>query len=259
MVAPLIPIIAGAVARTTAVRLLAGNKGNDLLRDRVKSSVKGKIQGLNINVSANIKEVTRQLSRTQKRQIPFATSRALNDTAFSIARKDLPRFADRIFTGGAVPFTKRGFKFIKSNKRKGTTNYLTAFVFIDKLQGSYMKFQVDGGVRKPKRKAILIPTNKLRVNKYGNITRATRSNIINNKSKYFKGVPKGRFGEVYEGIWERSGDNQKIRMVAKYKDDARYNKKFPFPTIVEKLVNNRTKGFRARFEQRLREALASAR
>ena len=254
MVAPLIPIVAGAVARTTAVRLLVGDKGKDLLRDRVKSSVKGKIQGLNLNVSANIKEVTRQLSRTQKRQIPFATSRALNDTAFNIARKDLPKFADRIFTGGAVPFTKRGFKFIKSNKKT-----LTAFVFIDKLQGAYMKFQVDGGVRLPKRKAIMIPTNKLRVNKYGNITRGTRTNIINNKSKYFKGVPKGRFGEVYEGIWERSGDNKQIRMVAKYKENARYNKKFPFPTIVEKLVNNRTKGFKARFEQRLKEALASAR
>lgn len=253
------PIVAGAVARVGAVRLFTGSKGKDLLKERFKSSIKGQIKGLNIDLSANINEVSKQLSMRQKRQIPFATSRALNDTAFNIARKDLPKFANRIFTGGAVPFTKRGFKFIKSNKKRGSPNFLTAFVFIDKLQGAYMKFQIDGGIRKPKRKAILIPTNKLRVNKYGNITRATRSNIINNKSKYFKGIPKGRFGEVYEGIWERSGDNQKIRMVAKYKDDARYNKKFPFPTIVEKLVNNRTKGFRARFEQRLKEALATAR
>ena len=253
------PIVAGALSRIAGVRLFTGSKGKDLLNERFKSSIKGQVKGLNIDLSANIKEVSKQLSIREKRQIPFATSRALNDTAFNIARKDLPKFANRIFTGGAVPFTKRGFKFIKSNKKRGSQNFLTAFVFIDKLQGAYMKFQIDGGIRKPKRKAILIPTNKLRVNKYGNITRATRSRIINDKFKYFKGVPRGRFGELYEGIWERSGDNQKIRMVAKYKDDARYNKKFPFPTIVEKLVNNRTKGFRARFEQRLKEALASAR
>ena len=253
MVAPVVPVV-GAISRGAVTRLLFGNKGNDLLRDKVNSSIKGKIQGINLNVSANIKEVTRQLSRTQKRQIPFATSRALNDLVFDISRNKMPKFADKIFKGGATPFTKRGFKFTKSTKKT-----LSASVLIDKVQGSYMQFQISGGTRFPKRRAILVPTNKIRLNKYGNLTRATYSRIINDKSKYFKGIPRGRFGEANEGIWERSGDNKKIRMVAKYKDDARYNKKFPFPTIVEKLVNNRTKGFRARFEQRLREALASAR
>ena len=108
MVAPLIPFVTGAVARLGAIPIRARVNsllGNRLLRERFKSSIKGQVQGLNIDLSANIKEVSKQLSMRQKRQIPFATSRALNDTAFSIARKDLPRFSDSIFTGGAVPFT----------------------------------------------------------------------------------------------------------------------------------------------------------
>lgn len=256
MAAPLVGLFGRLGGRVGFAKSFDGDK---VLRDRFKSSIKGDIKGINLNVSANIKEVAKQLSRRQQRQIPFATSLALNDLAFNISRKEMPKFADRIFQGGAVSFTKRGFKFIKSNKRKGSANYLTAFVFIDKLQGAYMKFQVDGGTRLPKRKAILVPTNKLRLNKFGNITRSTRARIINDKTKYFKGIPKGRFGEANEGIWERTGDNKGIRMVAKYTDRANYRKKFPFPEIVDRLVNNRRKGFRSRFESRLKQALATAR
>ena len=233
--------------------------GDKVLRDRFKSSIKGKVQGLNIDLSANIKEVSKQLSMRQKRQIPFAASRALNDLVFDISRKKMPRFADRIFEGGVTPFTKRGFKFTKSNKRKGTQAYLTASVLIDKVQGSYMKFQVSGGTRFPKRKAILVPTNKIRLNKYGNLTRATYARIINDKNKYFKGIPKGRFGEANEGIWERYGGNKNIRMVAKYTDKGEYRPLFPFGKITDKIVFGRKDGFADRFNRRLKEALATAR
>ena len=253
MVAPVVPVV-GAISRGAVTRLLFGNKGNDLLRDKVNSSIKGKIQGINLNVSANIKEVTRQLSRTQKRQIPFATSRALNDLVFDISRNKMPKFADKIFKGGATPFTKRGFKFTKSTKKT-----LSASVLIDKVQGSYMQFQVSGGTRFPKRKAILVPTNKIRLNKYGNLTRATYSRIINDKSKYFKGIPRGRFGEANEGIWERYGGNKNIRMVAKYTDKGEYRPLFPFGKITDRIVFARKDGFADRFNRRLKQALATAR
>ena len=65
---------------------------------------------MQINVKSNIKEITKFTTTVQKKQIPFATSRALNDTAFNIARKDLPKFANRIFTGGAVQLNHAGSK-----------------------------------------------------------------------------------------------------------------------------------------------------
>ena len=42
---------------------------------------------IQINVSSNIRDVARGLSSIQRKQIPFAASRALNDVAFEAGPK----------------------------------------------------------------------------------------------------------------------------------------------------------------------------
>ena len=208
---------------------------------------------MNINISDNINETIRDLDR-YKRNIPFAASKAINDLAFKISRQVMPKEADDIFEGKATPFTKRGFKYTKSDKRN-----LTAWVFIDKAQNDYMKFMVQGGTRFPKKRAILVSTKQSKLNSYGNIPRGTLNQMINDRTKFFAGIPKGRQGANYEGIWERYGrgkDGQRIRMVAKYTDKAGYQPLFPFGTIANTVVFSRSDGFAILFRANLARALA---
>ena len=209
---------------------------------------------MNINISTNISSVTKALNAFGKNQIPFAASRALNDVAFHMSRKVMPKESDDTFKGGATAFTRRGFKYKKSNKRN-----LTAEVFIDRLQEKYLKFQISGGNRFPEKRSIIVPTSNTRLNRYGNITRATYSRMINDKKKFFKGIPKGRTGKSNEGIWERYGNRNNIRMVARYVDKAEYEPLFPYSKIGERVVFSRNKGFAERFRIRLRQAKRTAR
>lgn len=212
---------------------------------------------MRIVLKDNIKEITKDLNWMQREQIPFAASKTINELAFEISRKVMPEKADQTFEGTATPFTKRGFKYTRSDKRN-----LTAYVFIDEAQAKYMKFMVSGGTRFPNKRAILVSTKHSKLNKYGNIPRGTLNNMINDKKKYFKGVPNGKSGSNFEGIWERygrSGDGKKIRMVAKYTDDAQYRPLFPFGTFTKDVVFSRSGGFATKFRINLQKAIASAR
>lgn len=213
---------------------------------------------MQINVKINVDNATRYLNVIHKDQIPFAASKTLNDIAFNLSQKVLPQKTQETFEGGATPFTKKGFRYKRSTKRD-----LIAKVFIDPARAEYMKLMVDGGARFPKRRAILVATQHSKVNQYGNIPRGTLKQMIDDKSKFFHGAPKGRTGEQYEGIWERYGrkskvGGEKIRMVAKYTDKAQYKPKFPFGSFAEGVVFSRTEGFQSKFLLNLQRAMASA-
>jgi hypothetical protein len=213
---------------------------------------------MRINVSSNISTVARFLTDVEKKQIPFAASQALNDVAKKAAMVDLREKAKKIFAGGATRFTQTGFLYRKSTKKN-----LTAEVFIEPKRGKYMKFQIDGGTRFPERRKIMIPTNNTRLNKFGNIPRGTYARIINDKTKFFSGIPKGLAGEDNRGIWERYGrskrypSGKRIRKVASYIDRAQYRPIYPFAETTSGVVFGRQDGFALRFNVRLAAALRS--
>ena len=133
---------------------------------------------MQINVSTNIKELTKELSRAQKDQIPFAASQTVNQLAFEIARNVLPKKTTEVFQGGATPFTQKAFKYTRSNKRN-----LISKVFVDEARQKYMKFMIAGGTRFPDRRAILVATDNSKLNKYGNIPRGTLQQMVDDKTK----------------------------------------------------------------------------
>ena len=209
---------------------------------------------MQISIKSNIDQVTKGLSDIQKNQIPFVASKTLNQLAQNISRKVMPDKADKTFQGGAVPFTKRAFKYRKSTKRD-----LVSSVFVDPITHKYMTFMVSGGTRFPENRSILVSTRHSKLNRYGNIPRATLQKMINDKKKYFKGVPKGQ-PSAGEGIWERYGrkTSPRIRMVAMYKKDAQYRPLFPFGTFGKIAVFSRADGFTPIFIPNLELELASA-
>lgn len=209
-----------------------------------------------ISVKSNVQEIAKSLSRRHKKQVPFAASRALNDVAFS-ARKESNLQTNKIFKGGATAFTRRAFLAKKSHKTR-----LFSEVFVNDSH-SYMSYQIEGGNRFPKNQAVRVPTNNTKLNKYGNSSKAKLKAFMNNKDKYFSGVPKG-MPDAGAGIWERYGrktkkGGQRIRMVSAFQPKATYKPKFPFEKIVGGVVADPVLGFGTRFRKHLDAAVRSAR
>jgi len=215
---------------------------------------------MRIDIRDNIKEVTKGLSSMQKKQIPFATMLALNDTAFALHKTYKKQTLQKF--DSPTTFTQKGFRVEKAKK----TN-LVAVVYVEKTREDYMKLQVDGGIRTPKNSAIVIANSKNSndVGKYpsGNIKKGAYNKIKRNKDKYFFGKPKGNQGS--EGIWERYGREssetsagQKIRQVAKLTKMGRYKALYPFEAIGNGVAFSRKNGFDSNFAKRLRRALDTA-
>lgn len=195
-----------------------------------------------VSVQADVKGATRWLNSVQRRQIPFATSKALNDTAFE-ARKNLQKGIARDLDR-PTPFTQKGFRVHRAKKSR-----LEAIVEIEQKRWEYLKFQVEGGTRRPKSRVIIIGQG--RRNQYGNTPgfRRLRSRLLAQKTT-FEGTINGT-----AGIWRRHR-NGRLELLARYVNQASYQRRFRFRERVEKTVRAR---FPTHFARSLQRALATAR
>lgn len=91
------------------------------------------------------KALQKSLSHIEKSVFPKAAAGFLNSLAFE-AQKTLKSHVKEAFDG-SVPFTERGFVV---SKAKPQTNLASMFaeVRIQPAQAAYLRFQIDGGVRK---------------------------------------------------------------------------------------------------------------
>jgi len=222
---------------------------------------------MKISIKTNIAEVTKDLTRVQKKQIPFAASQTLNQLAFDLTKRskkgELGKATATTFDKkkgkGATNFTQKNFFFKNSNKKN-----LTAWVFWDSNNADYMKFQVAGGTRFPKRRAIAVSTkhSKKHLDKYGNLRKGAIKEMIKDKENYFSGTPNGARSQS-EGIWERYGRStkrggKKIRKVVSYVDTASYRPLFPFVSIASNYVFGENGGLESKLRENLRRALAKS-
>ena len=155
---------------------------------------------MDLNITTNIKSIQRGLSKTAKRQVPFAIATTLTKLAFEAMQQEkqqAPKYLDR-----PTPFTVKGFRYKKANKRN-----LMSVVYIDggSSSRSYMNFAIEGGISRPKKSALVHPAKNSKLNKYGNLPRNYVKKALANKSKFFSGIPKGMTGDESSGIWQRYG------------------------------------------------------
>ena len=107
---------------------------------------------MQINVSSNASTVAKAIDAFSKNQIPFATHRALNDTAFAVRKEIVERTYPQSFVVKNRSFARAMFRVQRSpNKRT-----LTAAVF-DQLGREYMVDQAEGGFKTPRGLSIAIP------------------------------------------------------------------------------------------------------
>ena len=207
-----------------------------------------------LSVRSDTKQLTAYLNRVQRKQIPFATAKALTQTAFDVRafiQRALPRFLDRP-TKGII----RSVQVLKATKYNFTARVGFAGLGFGKTMwkdspAKIMRYHSKGGPRYPNKTAIAVPVQQ-KTNRFGNLPRNKISKLLGNKDKYFSGTPKGMSNA---GIYQRT--KKKLKMLVAWEPKATYQGgRFPFKTIV---VRGVAKHYRKRFVKALQDALKTAR
>ena len=241
-----------------------------------------------MQIKADTKKLTRYLNSVQRKQIPFATSVALNETAID-ARTAVYQTMRRVFsnpTSYTVPKNinkkklKSGALFLIPSSKK----YLVAKLGIkDFGKGnalSYLLPHIQGGGRKPKlseaamRRSGVIGGNRyitpagVSKNKHGNVTKGTMTKILSGlkslpgaakgitnrqKNKHFVMRLGGPGSET--GIWVRTSKTKIKKLFNVTSKQPMYQKRFDFEQIVNATIAKR---YKQNFSKALDHALKTA-
>lgn len=231
---------------------------------------------MQITVKHNFDEVAARLSGQQK-QVAFAAAQALTRTA-SVIKDALPAELDRVFDRPTA-FTKRGI-YLKAARR----DTLTAEVGFMQRQASYLRLQLEGGIRQPTARGIRLPGN-IELNAFGNIPRgltdklkaAAKDGTLGSAVARRLGVSakdrrKGAatisllYGKPAGGRWDKApvgiyrripGKPGKLVPVILFEDTpAKYQKRLDLEAFARPIV---AREFERQFDRALRDALATAR
>tara|TARA_R100001015_G_C4571613_1_gene129585 strand:+ start:318 stop:905 length:588 start_codon:yes stop_codon:yes gene_type:complete len=195
---------------------------------------------MQINVKNNIKEITKFTTTVQKKQIPFATSVAINNTLFDL-KKEMAKQMDKKLDR-PTPFTKRGFFINKAKK-----NLLVGVLLMKDIVANYMQYQIEGGTRTTGKQIPVPYKPNARLNKFGNII-GKRTGLIKKNTQFIGNV------SGTEGVYERTKDG--LKLIIGFERSVNYRPRFPFYIIAEKFSNA---VFDKKFVKAFNRALRSAR
>jgi hypothetical protein len=231
-----------------------------------------------LDVSADVRGAIQRLDRLQRQQIPFAMSRALTDVAFKI-RDATPAILERDLDRPTrfTTDTRRGMFVERADRKKAV---LEAVVGFKPLQSAYLKYQIEGGIRQPKRRALRLPSEQP-LDAYGNLPAKTiqtliaKANAKTERGRRLTGKQSARlrvsskvtifYGDPGDGrppgIYQRvplpgSGDNRLVPLIVFPQQAARYEKRVRWYEDTERIARRE---IAPAFSRRLREALATAR
>jgi|TARA_R100000005_G_C4973743_1_gene185814 hypothetical protein len=194
---------------------------------------------MQVSVKSNIKEITKWTTNAQKKQIPFATSVAINNTLFDL-KKEMAKQMDKKLDR-PTPFTKRGFFINKAKK-----NLLVGVLLMKDIVANYMHYQIEGGTRQTGKRIPVPYQPNARLNKFGNII-GKKTGLIK-KSTQFMGTVGGT-----EGVYERTKDG--LKLIIGFERSVNYTPRFPFYIIASKFSNS---VFDKNFTKAFNRALKSA-
>jgi len=200
---------------------------------------------MQITVKADTKRLSANLKRIHRRQIPYATSVALNKTAKRLVTAEQKQMRAKL--DRPTPQTIKAVRIFQYAKKTA----LTARVGFLSWANDYMQYQVHGGTRPIKKKYNSVPSVHRKLNAYGNIP-GKKTGII--KAKDFKATIGGK-----TAIWKRTGRKGNKKLVPQVWLDTKapqYKKRFPFYRIAEGVVKN---VYHREFTKSLRHAVRTAR
>lgn len=188
-------------------------------------------------VEDNITDMLRRLNRLQRQQLPYAISRALNDTAFD-ARKATITQAERVFDNRKKWWTNQrtGIFVEKSNKKQG--GEMRAAVHV---RAYFAEIQEEGGIKIPRGRALAIPTDQAPKNLH-------RSDGLR------RAKAKGNVFVNEKGAFQRMA-RRRIRRIFSFAPRARVPARFGFATTAKKRAEER---FSRHLARNLNRALKTA-
>lgn len=216
----------------------------------------------------DIDKLTKKLDKFQRKQIPFATMTALNETAKDVKKAEDKKIK-RVFkkptkttqNSVIILFAKKtkleSVVKIKDRPFSGSNVSVSDYLFPQihggprMRKGSEKRLQSTGRMKKGRS---LFPGQGIKTNKFGNIPKGKMTKIMTG-NKYFSvkhGTPAAR--HLHPGIYERIGRN--IRPVIAYGDKPKYQPRFRFFKVGEQVIN---KKLVPNFVRALDRALATAR
>ena len=199
-----------------------------------------------LRLDSNIKQFSRTLRDIERKQLPFATSKALNDTAFDVRKQIVDRTFPRDFKQRNKRFISAALRVSKSTKKK-----LIASVS-DRLGREYLQRHTTGGIKRPRGRNIAVPAG-VRIRSQGGVTKANRPRQLLNKPKVF--ITKGRSGQKVI-MRRRTKKRTPAEVLYVLEPTARIRKTFRFYEDAQRVVAAR---FGLNFAKAWRKALATAR
>ena len=197
---------------------------------------------MQIKIKDNIKQFTKGLSKVQKKQIPFATAQAINNTLFGLKKEMAKQTVKKL--DRPTPFTQKGFLIDKAKKTKQI-----GVLRIKSEVADYLKWQIDGGVKSGAKKIPVPITKNKRLNKFGNIA-GKRTGLVKGKKEFIATIGGAT------GVWKQGRKGQQPTLLIKFHDSVKYDKKpFDFYKIGKSYINNT---YDRQFKKSLIKALRSA-
>lgn len=193
---------------------------------------------MQIKVKDNSKKLAKKLTDVQKKQIPYASAQAINNTLFGLRKEMAKQTVKKL--DRPVPFTQRGFLVTKAKKSN-----LVGMLKIRPEVASYLKYQIDGGVRSKATKIPVPIVKNKRLNKYGNIA-GKRSGLVKGSKEFIATIGGAT------GVWKENRKGQPPTLLIKFHDSVKYDKKpFDFYKIGRGYINST-------YDRQLTKALAKA-
>lgn len=236
-----------------------------------------------IDVRDSLNRLERQLTALGREQLPFATSVALNRTAFAVVKAEQKQMQADF--ASPTPFTLRSLQYVKATKTNLTAIVQPRSASADRV----LSEQVAGTpARAPKnyeramRSAGVLPEGKVvvpgsgaKIDRYGNLdrteltailamlgvlsaqaklTRTQRRAVANEAATYFLSTKTGRTAHLAAGIWRKTG--RRISPILLFVSRATYRARYRWLEAAETEV---ARTFPMEFDAALQKAMESAR
>ncbi|MCF3193466.1 hypothetical protein [Pseudomonas bubulae] len=203
-----------------------------------------------ISVHANVKEISRSLSRLAHSQINFATAQALTALAKEVQADEIRNIAATFRK--PKPFTQKSVGI--QGARKDT---LQAKVFVRPIAAKYLEPYEKGGAHVLSGRALINPKN-IKLDSYGQLPRKALARLKARKD-VFIGKIKTSKGSV-NGVWQRIPAKRKLpahlKLLIRFGDALPVKKRLSYRSRAQAIVDRR---FNAVFAEAMSRALASAR
>jgi hypothetical protein len=177
-----------------------------------------------LSIHVDVSKLAERLGQYASRQLPFAVSRALNDTGHLVAK----RLNDETLVAfdRPTPFTQRAFAVLKPSDKQT----LAVLVGARPIQEEYLRLQVTGGTRTPKGRALVVP-RRAQLNAYGNLPRSALRRLLARKDVFVARRRDPRTRHLEPGLYQR-WDGRLIPLIA-FEEQAQYEPRFPFEEVAK--------------------------